>query len=68
MAPPPHHPDRPLIDRQRRIVHTPGFSIFNRLQDVQIGIRAMVGELLRLMSERQSSSAAGKGALAPEER
>ena len=51
IAPPPHHPDRPTLDAERRIVHTPGFAVFTRLQDVRQGITAMVSEVLRLMGE-----------------
>ena len=68
IAPPPHDPDRPTIDAQRAIVHTPGFSVFTRMQDVQRGIRAMVAELLRLMGERQRQSAGDVTATTPEER
>lgn len=56
IAPPPHHPDRVRVDTERAIVHTPGFSVFTRMQDVQRGIRAMVAELLRLMGEERRPS------------
>ncbi len=52
IMPPPHDPDHPVVDAKRRIIHTPGFAVFTRFQDVQRGIRAMVSELLRLMGER----------------
>jgi enhancing lycopene biosynthesis protein 2 len=52
MAPPPSDPSRPTVDRERRIVHTPGFEGFARLLEVRAGIEAMVGEVLRLMTER----------------
>ncbi len=50
IAPPPHDPEKPIVDEARRIVHTPGFSVFNRMQDVRRGIVAMVAEVLRLMA------------------
>ena len=68
IPPPPHDPGRPTIDPERAIVHTPGFSVFTRMQDVQRGIRAMVAELLRLMGERQRRPAGNRTAAPPEER
>lgn len=60
MAPPPAAPDRVRIDPDRPIVHTPGFAAFSRLADVQAGIAAMVGEVLRLMTERGRAVSAGR--------
>lgn len=45
------------IDSDRVIVHTPGFTAFTRLADVQAGIGAMVGEVLRLVQERRRAAA-----------
>jgi enhancing lycopene biosynthesis protein 2 len=59
MPAPPHDPRRLSVDQARRIVHTPGFSVFTRLQDVQAGIEAMVGEVLKLMEERRVAPAGG---------
>ncbi len=58
VAPPPSDPAKVVIDRERSIVHTPGFTAFNRLDDVRVGIEVMVGEVLRLVEER----ARGEGA------
>jgi enhancing lycopene biosynthesis protein 2 len=52
IAPAPADPARPAVDRERRLVHTPGFAAFTRLADVRAGIEAMVAEVLRLMAER----------------
>ncbi len=61
VAPPPPDPRSVSVDRERRIVHTPGFTAFTRLQDVQAGIASMVGEVLRLLEER-SRRPASEGA------
>jgi len=52
VAPPPADPGRVTIDRERRIVHTPGFSAFTRLKDVRAGIDSMVAEVIKMMEER----------------
>ncbi len=49
---PPPDPRQVKVDRERRIVHTPGFTVFTRLRDVQAGIETMVSEVLRLIEER----------------
>ncbi len=50
------------VDRERAIVHTPGFVLFTRLQDVRLGIETMVAEVLRLMEDRMRQGApAGSG-------
>ena len=51
-AEPPREPTSLTIDRKRRIVHTQGFTAWNRLEQVKTGIEAMVGEILKMMSER----------------
>lgn len=61
LAPPPAAPDRVGIDPARPIVHTPGFTVFTRLADVQAGIEAMIREVLRLMAERARARAAAGG-------
>jgi enhancing lycopene biosynthesis protein 2 len=48
----PDDPRRVEIDRERRIVRTPGFAAFSRLADVRAGIEAMVREVLMLIEER----------------
>ncbi len=55
-APPPADPRRVTIDLERRIVHTPGFVAFSRLQDVQAGIEAMVEEVLRMTADHRPLS------------
>jgi len=65
LAPPPDAADRVAIDRERSIVHTPGFTVFTRLADVQAGINAMVRELLRLMSERARARAGADEGMVP---
>ncbi len=67
-ATPPADPSSVSIDRDRRIVHTPGFAGFNRLAEVKAGIEAMVGEVLRLMEERRSRAAVGHPAPGEEAR
>lgn len=52
VVPPPPDPRALAVDRERGIVHTPGFSAFTRLQDVRAGIEAMVAEIIILMEER----------------
>ncbi len=52
MAEPPRDSTSLTLDRERRIVHTQGFTAFNRLEQVKAGIEAMVAEILKLMSER----------------
>lgn len=64
MSPPPPDPRSLTIDGARRIVHTPGFSVFTRLRDVREGIEAMVDEVLRLIAERNR---AGESASALED-
>ncbi len=61
LAPPPAAPDRVRVDPARPIVHTPGFTVFTRLADVQAGIEAMVREVLKLMAERAKARAAAGG-------
>jgi enhancing lycopene biosynthesis protein 2 len=39
------------IDRERRIVSTPGFKSFRRVSEVAVGIDAMVGELMRWVGQ-----------------
>jgi len=51
-AEPPRDPTSLTLDRERRIVHTQGFTAFNRLEHVRVGIEAMVVEILKMMSER----------------
>lgn len=58
-APPPG-PGALNIDRERGIVHTPGFTAFTRLADVKAGIEAMVAEVLRLVQERRREEAAAR--------
>jgi enhancing lycopene biosynthesis protein 2 len=53
LAPTPADPRAVSADRERRIVHTPGFSAFTRLGDVRAGIEAMVGTVLEMMQERR---------------
>ncbi|MBI1951053.1 MAG: hypothetical protein HYS34_06800 [Acidobacteria bacterium] len=60
-APPPG-PAALNVDRERGIVHTPGFTAFTRLADVKAGIEAMVAELLRLVKERRRAEAAARAA------
>lgn len=55
-APPPG-PAALNIDRERGIVHTPGFTAFTRLADVKAGIEAMVAEVLRLVQDRRREAA-----------
>jgi enhancing lycopene biosynthesis protein 2 len=40
-----------LVDRERRIVTTPGFKSFLRVWEVATGIDAMVGELMKMVNE-----------------
>ncbi|HEV8336894.1 MAG TPA: isoprenoid biosynthesis protein ElbB [Candidatus Polarisedimenticolia bacterium] len=40
-----------VVDRERRIVATPGFKSFTRVSEVAFGIDAMVAELIRLVRE-----------------
>jgi enhancing lycopene biosynthesis protein 2 len=57
-----HAPGDLTIDRERRIVHTPGFAAFSRIGDVRTGIEAMVREVIRMMEARlgeESGSASG---------
>lgn len=54
---PPRSPVDLSIDRERGIVHTPGFTAFSRLADVKAGIEAMVAEVLRRVAERRSGAA-----------
>jgi enhancing lycopene biosynthesis protein 2 len=64
IPPPPAGPQALTIDRQRSIVHTPGFTAFTRLVDVRAGIEAMVAEVLRMVRERRGDrtvSARGNG-------
>jgi enhancing lycopene biosynthesis protein 2 len=61
MPPPPPDPRVLNIDRQRILVHTPGFSAFTRLREVRAGIEAMVAEVLRLVGERDRAAAAAGG-------
>jgi enhancing lycopene biosynthesis protein 2 len=49
---PQSDPRQITVDRERAIVHTPGFVLFTRLEDVWLGIETMVAEVLRLMEER----------------
>ncbi len=65
-APVPSSPGSVVVDRERRIVHTPGFSAYARLRDVQVGIEAMVRAVLRLMQERRTQAAPGALAGGPE--
>ena len=51
-ADPTRPPERPRVDADRPIVHTPGFTAYSRLGQVKAGIEAMVGEVLRRMEER----------------
>ncbi len=60
LMPPPADPRTVSVDREGRIVHTPGFSAFTRLRDVQAGIEAMIGEVLRMMQERQREEEAAR--------
>ncbi len=55
-APPPG-PAALNVDRERGIVHTPGFTASTRLADVKAGIDAMVAEVLRLVQERRRVAA-----------
>jgi len=61
---PPAGPRTLTVDRERAIVHTPGFTAFSRLADVKMGIDAMVGEVLGLVREkRRIAAAAGRGTM-----
>ena len=60
-APPPG-PAALNVDRERGIVHSPGFTAFTRLADVKAGIEAMVAEVLRLVDERRRTEAAARAA------
>ncbi|MGH9748749.1 MAG: hypothetical protein ACRD6R_02350 [Candidatus Polarisedimenticolia bacterium] len=62
---PPAGPGTPVVDRERRLVHTPGFAAFNRLQDVRAGIEAMVAEMLRLLEEKGREERAAAAGPAP---
>ena len=57
VPPAPAGPKALRIDRQRSIVHTPGFTAFTRLVDVRAGIEAMVAEVLRMVRERRGDRA-----------
>jgi enhancing lycopene biosynthesis protein 2 len=61
MPPPPPDPRALNIDRERRLVHTPGFTAFTRIGDVRAGIEAMVAEVLRLVAENSRALAARAG-------
>ena len=63
--PAPNGPAQLTIDGERRIVHTPGFSVFTRLGDVRIGVEAMVREVMRFMEERLRDEAGEQGGGAP---
>lgn len=64
LPPVPSAPGDPVVDAERRLVHTPGFSAFNRIADVRIGIEAMVREVIRLMEDRLRQEAEdGRGAV-----
>jgi enhancing lycopene biosynthesis protein 2 len=52
MQPPPASPDLIRVDRDHLFLHTPGFSAWDRLRDVQSGVRALVRRVLELMAER----------------
>ena len=54
---PPASPADLSVDRERGIVHTPGFTAFSRLADVKAGIEAMVAEVLRRVQERRHATA-----------
>jgi enhancing lycopene biosynthesis protein 2 len=61
-APAPSDPRHVVLDLERRLVSTPGFVAFSRLQDVQAGIEAMVEAVLRMMEERPSRPSQGASA------
>jgi len=65
-APAMSSPGAVAVERERRIVHTPGFSSYTRLRDVQAGIDAMVREVLSLMRERRTQAEPGAAAAGPE--
>jgi enhancing lycopene biosynthesis protein 2 len=62
IAPSQADPRAPAIDRERLLVHTPGFTAFKRLADVRTGIEAMVAEILRLMERRARPEGASDAA------
>lgn len=62
---PPASPGAPTVDRDRRLVHTPGFTGFTRLADVKAGIEAMVGEVVSLVRERRRAADAARRGAAP---
>ncbi len=47
-----------FIDRERRIVFTPGCGSFTRLEDIRTGIEAMVREILKMMGEARGAEGA----------
>jgi len=57
IPPAPAGPQVLRIDRQRSIVHTPGFTAFTRLVDVRAGVEAMVAEVLRMVRDRRGERA-----------
>ena len=61
IAAPPSDPRSLSLDRERRLVHTPGFAAYTRLEDVQVGIVAMVAEVLRLVADRGRRATAQAG-------
>ena len=58
----PGDPQRLTVDQARRIVHTPGFVAFARLEEVRTGIEAMVAEVLRLMERTDHPEPPGPAA------
>ena len=65
MSAPPSDPRQLRRDPERPIVHTPGASAYTRLTDLQAGIEALVGEIVRLMNERSRTQATGRDAEGP---
>jgi len=62
MQAPPASPDQVRVDRDRAVVHTPGFSAWERLRDVQAGIRALVRQVLEMMADRAAGLRGPEGA------
>jgi len=66
MSTPPSDPRQLRRDPQRpTIIRTPGSSVHTRLTDLQAGVEALVGEIVRMISERDRPRPANRGAGAP---
>ncbi len=62
MQPSPLDPEQVRVDRDHAVVHTPGFSAWVRLRDVQAGIRALVRQVLAMMADRAAAVRGPEGA------